>query len=62
MFGYYPYGFYMDPGYFLVIIAAILSLIASARVSSTFKKRINLITFLESDDQFVNHQPILLYR
>ncbi|MBO5418027.1 MAG: zinc metallopeptidase [Oscillospiraceae bacterium] len=38
MFGYYPYGFYMDPGYFLVIIAAILSLIASARVSSTFKK------------------------
>jgi len=38
MFGYYPYGFYIDPGYFLVIIAAILSLVASARVSSTFKK------------------------
>ena len=38
MFGYYGYGYYMDPGYVLVIIAAILSLIASARVSSTFKR------------------------
>ncbi len=38
MFGYYPYGFYMDPGYILVLITAILSLIASSRVSSTYKK------------------------
>jgi len=38
MFGYYGYGYYMDPGYILVIVAAILSLIASSRVSSTFKK------------------------
>lgn len=38
MFGYYPYGYYIDPGYVLVLITAILSLIASARVSSTYKK------------------------
>ena len=38
MFGYYPYGYYMDPGYILVMIMAILSLIASARVSSTYNK------------------------
>lgn len=34
MFGYY----YFDSGYVLVLIAAILSMVASARVSSTFKK------------------------
>ncbi|MBR1969666.1 MAG: zinc metallopeptidase [Clostridia bacterium] len=33
---YYGYGF--DSGYLLVIIAAILSLVASSRVNSTFKK------------------------
>lgn len=32
----YPYG--LDSGYLLVIIAAILSLVASAKVNSTFKK------------------------
>ena len=42
MFGYYPY--YMDSGYILVIIAAIFSLIASARVSSTFNKYSNKMT------------------
>lgn len=40
MFGY-GYGFYMGPGYILVLIAAILSLVASARVSSTYKKYSN---------------------
>lgn len=39
-FGYY----YMDSGYVLVLIAAILSMIASARVSSTFKKYSNKAT------------------
>ncbi len=34
----YFYGYYADPGYFLVIIMAILSMIASLRVNSTFKK------------------------
>lgn len=38
------YGFYMDPGYFLVLITAILSIIASARVNSTFKKYSKLYT------------------
>ena len=38
------YGFYMDPGYFLVIITAILSIIASAKVNSTFKKYSKLYT------------------
>lgn len=39
MFGFgYGYGYYMDPGYILVLITAILSLVASARVSSTYKK------------------------
>ncbi len=33
---FYPYG--LDSGYLLVIIAAILSLVASAKVNSTFKK------------------------
>ena len=40
MYGYYPY-YYMDSGYLLVILMAIFSLIASARVSSTFKKYSN---------------------
>lgn len=38
MYGYYPYGYGFDPGYLLVLITAILSMVASARVSSTFKK------------------------
>ena len=37
MYGFY----YMDSGYILVLITAILSMIASARVSSTFKKYSN---------------------
>ena len=37
MYGFY----YMDSGYILVIIAAIVSLIASSRVSSTYKKYSN---------------------
>ncbi len=39
---YYPYGygygFYMDPGYVLVLIAMLLSLLASVWVNSTFRK------------------------
>lgn len=34
----YPYGFYFDWTYILVLIGAIVSMIASARVSSTFHK------------------------
>ncbi len=40
----YYYGFYTDPGYILVIITAILSMIASFRVNSTFKKYSNKFT------------------
>ncbi len=36
--GYYGYGYYIDPTYILVIIAAIISLIAQFLVSSTFSK------------------------
>jgi len=35
---FFGYGYYMDAGIILVIIAGILSLIASARVNSTFNK------------------------
>ncbi|MBQ8764885.1 MAG: zinc metallopeptidase [Clostridia bacterium] len=35
---FYPYYYGFDTGYILVLIAAILSMVASARVSSTFKK------------------------
>lgn len=35
---FYPYYYAFDTGYILVLIAAILSMVASARVSSTFKK------------------------
>ena len=35
---FYPYYIPMDPGYVLVLIMSILSIIASARVSSTYKK------------------------
>lgn len=35
---FYPYGFYMDWTYILVLIGAVISMIASARVSSTFHK------------------------
>lgn len=38
------YGYYMDPGYFLVIIAAIFAMIASFKVNSTFKKYSNKLT------------------
>ncbi len=40
MYGYGPYGFYygLDWTYVLVLIGAVLSLIASARVNSTFNK------------------------
>ena len=34
----YPYGFYFDWTYILVLIGAIISIIASARVNSTFHK------------------------
>lgn len=34
----YYYGYYLDPTYLLVLIGAILSIIASARVQSTFNK------------------------
>lgn len=38
-YGYgYGYGFYYDPTYILVIICAILSIMASAKVNSTFAK------------------------
>lgn len=36
--GYYGYGYYIDPTYILVIIAAIISVIAQILVSSTFSK------------------------
>ena len=35
---FYPYYYGFDAGYILVLITAILSMVASARVSSTFKK------------------------
>ena len=35
---YYGYGFYWDPTYFLIIIGAIICLIASARVRTTYNK------------------------
>lgn len=39
MYGFgYPYGFYFDWTYFLVIAGALLCIIASARVNSTFRK------------------------
>lgn len=37
MYGF-GYGYYFDSGYILVLIAALLSLVASANVSSTFKR------------------------
>lgn len=36
--GYYGYGYYMDPTYILIIIAAIISIIAQILVSSTYSK------------------------
>lgn len=38
MYGMYPYGYYFDPTYILIIIGVVLSLAASARVKSTFAK------------------------
>lgn len=38
MYGYYPMGFYFDPTYILVLIGAIFSIIASAKMNSTFQK------------------------
>ncbi len=36
--GYYGYGYYFDPTYFLVLIGAVLCIAAQARVSSTYNK------------------------
>lgn len=36
--GYYRYGYYFDPTYFLVLIGAVLCIAAQARVSSTYNK------------------------
>lgn len=41
---FFGYGYYMDAGLILVIIAGILSIIASVRVDSTFKKYSNMRT------------------
>ncbi len=39
LYGYgYGYGMYFDPTYFLILIGVVLSLIASARVKSTYAK------------------------
>ncbi len=38
MYPYYGYGFYMDWTYILVVIGAVLSIAASAKVNSTFNK------------------------
>lgn len=38
MYPYYGYGFYMDWTYILVLIGAVLSIAASAKVKSTFNK------------------------
>lgn len=38
MMPYYGYGYYYDPTYVLVLIGAVLSLIASAKVNSTYAK------------------------
>ena len=35
---YYGYGFYLDPTYILVLIGAVICLVASARVKTTFNK------------------------
>ncbi len=35
---YYGYGYYYDPTYVLVLIGAVLSLLASAKVNSTYRK------------------------
>lgn len=36
--GYYGYGYYFDPTYFLVLIGAVLCIFAQLRVSSTYNK------------------------
>ncbi len=36
--GYYGYGYYFDPTYFLVLIGAVLCIWAQARVSSTYNR------------------------
>ena len=39
MYGYgYPYGFYFDPTYVLLIIGMILALAASGKMKSTFAR------------------------
>lgn len=38
MMPYYGYGFYYDPTYVLVVIGAVLSLLASAKVNSTYAR------------------------
>lgn len=38
MFMYYPYGFYFDRTYILIIIGAIITMVASSKMNSTFRR------------------------
>ena len=35
---YYPYGYYFDPTYILIIVGVIITMIASSKMNSTFRR------------------------
>lgn len=59
----YPYGFYYDWTYILVLIGAVISLIASARVNSTFsryarERSLSGMTGAQAAQTILNHNGI----
>lgn len=59
----YRYGYYWDPTYILVLIGAVVSLIASARVKSTYKKYSKVrsmtnMTGAQAAQRILNHAGI----
>ena len=53
MYGYYGYGLY-DPTMILVLIGAVLSLWASAKVKNTFNRYTPFCRFVLKNEHFLN--------
>lgn len=62
-YGYYPFGIFWDPTYILIIIAMLLSLVASAMVKTTFGKYAKVRSFTnmtgaQAAERLLHHQGI----
>lgn len=61
--GYYPMGYYFDPTYFLILIGVVISMMASAKLNSTYARYSGVrsrcgMTGAEAARQLLNSQGI----